>query len=211
YVSRRRMMHMPEPTIYLPQSAVADVEQLLNVMQRLDRGRMPCKLVGCKPGDEFSLSREHVLTAVAAYHTIPTLGWIVWDRRRKLKPEYHGLSESEIRDLRLGGAEVSQEIRTPLAAYVGDTNSNAFDRCPTLYQTKILLMEVTFLAPGHRRDMIHKFGHIHFDDVVERADLFENELIVAGHVSTRYHDDQVRRMVEKRLPARLRDRFLLWL
>ena len=32
----------------------------------------------------------------------------MWDRRRKLKPEYHSLSGDQIRDLRLGGAEVTE-------------------------------------------------------------------------------------------------------
>ena len=41
YVSRRRLMKMEPPTIYMPADAVADVERLLSVFQRLDRGRLP--------------------------------------------------------------------------------------------------------------------------------------------------------------------------
>jgi ribonuclease Z len=211
YVARRRLMRMPEPTIYLPEDSIDDVIALLRAFQRLDRGRLPCKLIGCRPGDEFELSREHLLTVFAAHHTVPALGFIVWDRRRKLKAEYLHLPGERIRDLRLSGAPVTQEVRTPLVAYLGDSNPAGLDNCPDAYRAKILIVEMTFVAPGHRREHIHKFGHMHLDDVVERAEKFENELIVAGHFSTRCHDRQIRRFVEKRLPECLRDRLVLWL
>src|SRR5215470_16830610 len=77
YVARRRMMKMSPPTIYLPAPALEDVRRLLAVMQRLDRGRMNCNLVGLQPGEEVALSREHVLTAFETTHTIPSLGYLV--------------------------------------------------------------------------------------------------------------------------------------
>src|SRR5688500_14864361 len=101
YVARRRMMKMEPPTIYLPAEAVEDVRRLLLVFQRLDRCRMVCNLVGVNPGDEIELSREHVVTAFRTTHTIPSVGYVVWERRNKLKEEYHGLRGDQIRDLRL--------------------------------------------------------------------------------------------------------------
>src|SRR5262245_31631626 len=109
YVARRRMMKMEPPDVYLPEPALEDVRRLLLVMQRLDRGRMACTLHGLKPGDEVSLSREHVVTVFGTSHTIPSLGYLVWDRRRKLKKEYHGLAGEQIRDLRQSGVEVTDE------------------------------------------------------------------------------------------------------
>lgn len=211
YVARRRLMRMPSPTIYLPKVAVPDVQQLLDTFQRLDRGRLPCDLIGCEPGDEFDLSRELVLTAFETYHTLPSLGFTVWDRRHKLKAQYHGLAGEQIRDLRLSGVAVTQEQRTPLISYLGDSNPRALDENPDLYQSRILILEITFTAPDHRREKIHKFGHIHLDDIIERADLFQNELVIASHFSTRYHDEQIRRTVTKRIPESLKDKLLLWI
>lgn len=211
YVSRRRLMHMPQPTIYLPVSALDDVRAMLAIFQRLDRGRLPCRLVAVQPGDEFDLSRELVLTTYATAHTIPSVGYIVWDRRKKLKSKYGELTGEQIRDLRYSGVEVTDEMRVPLVSYLGDSNPRGLDACEANYKAKILIMEVTFVAKGHRTEKIHKYGHIHFDDVIERAERFENELIIASHLSTRYRDDQIRRMIDQRLPARLRDRFLVWL
>ncbi|MCA9239758.1 MAG: metal-dependent hydrolase, partial [Planctomycetales bacterium] len=71
--------------------------------------------------------------------------------------------------------------------------------------------EMTFFRPEHRKEKIHKFGHFHLDDFVDRRDKFQNELVIAGHLSTRYHPRQVEKMVEKALPDMLEGRLKLWL
>ncbi len=211
YVARRRMMRMEPPTLYLPAESLEDVRRLLLVMQRLDRGRMICTLNGLRPGEEIELSREIVITAFLTSHTIPSLGYLVWDRRNKLKEEYVGLPGDKIRDLRLSGVAVTREVRTPLVAYTGDTNPAGLDNYPPVYEAKVLITEMSFIRPNHRREKIHKFGHMHLDDFVERAERFKNETIICSHFSTRYHAQEVRRLVEMKLPAGLRERIKLWL
>jgi len=211
YVARRRMMRMEPPEIYLPAYAVDDVRRLLLVMQRLDRGRMACELKGLQAGDEVALSREHVVSAFATSHTVPSLGYIVWERRQKLKQEFHGLPGDKIRDLKLAGTAITTEVRTPIVAYTGDTSPGGLDACPAAYEAKVLITEMSFIRPNHRREKIHKFGHMHLDDFLERAERFQNELIICAHYSTRYHPDEVRRYVSAKLPQQLRERFKLWI
>jgi len=136
---------------------------------------------------------------------------LVWERRKKLKPEFHHLSGEEIRDLRLSGTEVSAEIRLPRVAFLGDTAPAGLDAFPDIYRAEILILEMTFVAPSERAEIIHKYGHTHLDDIVERAQKFENDWIIASHFSTRLHPDQIQRIVEKRLPERLRGRLKVWL
>jgi ribonuclease Z len=211
YVARRRMMRMEPPTVYVPAEAVEDVRRLLLVMQRLDRGRQLCHLQGVQPGDEIELSRENVISVFPTTHTIPSVGYVVWDRRQKLREEYLGLPGDQIRDLRLSGVAVTREVRVPLVAYTGDTSPKGLDAYGPVYQAKILITELSFVRPNHRREKIHKFGHMHLDDFIERADRFQNELIICAHLSTRYHPQEVRRLVEAALPPRLRERVKLWL
>jgi ribonuclease Z len=211
YVSRRRMMKMEPPRIYLPAESVENVQRMLHIWQRLDRGRMVVDLVGVRPGDEIELSREHIVTAFATKHTVPSLGYVVWDRRKKLKPEYQGRTGDEIRELRLSGAEVTQEVRVPLLCYVGDSAPAGLDGYPPLYEATVLITEMTFFRPEHRKEKIHKFGHTHLDDIIERADRFHNELIILSHFSTRYHERQIRNAVERRMPAALAERVHLWM
>jgi ribonuclease Z len=211
YVARRRMLKMEPPTIYLPAEAVDPVDRLLRAFQRLDRGRMPVNLIGLEPGQEVELSRELVVSAFATRHTIPSLGFLVWERRKKLKPEYHQLSGEQIRDLRLSGVEVAAEVRLPKVAYLGDTAPAGLDAFPAVYQAEILIMEMTFVGPAERPEKIHKYGHTHLDDIIERAGRFENDWIIASHFSTRLHPEVIQKIVERRLPEALRGRVKIWL
>ncbi|HUR54425.1 MAG TPA: MBL fold metallo-hydrolase [Gemmataceae bacterium] len=210
YVARRRMMKMEPPVIYVPAEAIEDVRKLMVIMNRLDRGRQVADLRPVEKGQEIELSREHVVTVFDTVHTIPSRGFVVWDRRNKLKDEFVGLPGNKIRDLKFAGTEITREVRTPLVAYTGDTAPPGLDNEPACYAAKILITELSFIRANHRRDKIHKFGHMHLDDFVERADRFQNELIVAGHFSTRYHPNEVRRLLEARLPPQLKPKMKLW-
>ena len=212
YVARRRMMKMEPPTIYLPEHAIELVQHLLKAFQRLDRGRLPCELIaGAGRGRVRAVARAGRARLCRRKHTVPSLGYVVWERRKKLKTEYQSLTGDQIRDIRLSGVEVSEERRIPLVAYTGDTSPEGLDINPALYEAKVLITEMSFVAPSHRKEKIHKHGHMHLDDLVERQNRFQNELIIAAHFSTRYHDKQVQHYVRKALPDMLGGRLKLWL
>ncbi|MCA9246039.1 MAG: metal-dependent hydrolase [Planctomycetales bacterium] len=211
YVARRRMMKMEPPTIYMPETAIGPCREILKQFTRLDRGRMPCELLPIHPGDEIELSRELVVVATETQHSVPSMGFVVWERRRKLKPEYQDLTGEQIRDLRMAGTDVASEQRIARLAYLGDSSPAGLDRCEAMYEAQVLIMEMTFVAAAHRKDAIRKFGHIHLDDVIARRERFRNELIIAGHFSTRYNRRRVEQIVAKRLPDMLDGRLKLWI
>jgi ribonuclease Z len=211
YVARRRMMKMDPPTIYVPEKAVVKIERLLRAVSDLDKGRLPCTLLPAHPGEEIELSREHVVTVSSTCHTLPSVGYVVWERRRKLKNEYQELSGNQIRDLRLSGIDVTDEVRTPLVGYLGDSNPDGLDRCPAMYEAMILIAEMTFVAKSHRRENIHKYGHMHLEDFLARRERFQNDVIIAAHYSTRYTDERIRQILSKRLPDLLDGRLQVWL
>ena len=211
YVSRRRMMKMDPPVIYLPDSAVDAAWDMLQTFRRLDRGGMPCELIGLLPGDEIDLSREYVVKAVPTRHTIDSVGFILSQRRHKLKPEYLDLPGDKIRDLKLSGVEITDEQRACMFGFTGDTAPKGLDDNPEFFDAKVLIAEMTFVAPEHRKEKIHKHGHTHIDDFRQRRDRFENEIVIASHLSTRYNARQVKRFVSKGLPDRLDGRLKLWI
>jgi len=173
YVARRRLMKMTPPKIFLPAYAVDAVRKMLDSFQRLDRGRMNCDLIGVEGGQEIELSRELVVNVLKTKHTVPSVGYAISERRKKLKPE--GLDDN-----------------------------------PLFYETKILITEMTFIAADHRKELIRKNGHMHLDDFVERQNEFKNEIVIAGHFSTRYNMHQAKKIVAKRLPDMLDGRLKLW-
>ena len=210
YVSRRRMMKMDPPVIYLPKKSVDPFYAILKLFSSLDRGRLPVELIGIEPGEEIELSRELVVTTAKAFHTVPAMSFLVWDRRKKLRPEFADLPGDQLRNLKMQGTEISREVRMPLVGYLGDSSPRGLDENPDMYLARILITEMTFLSPDHRKEIIHKNGHMHLDDYVERADRFQNEIIVAGHLSTRYNRKQAIRFVERAFPDWMNNRLNLF-
>lgn len=211
YVARRRMMKMSPPTIYVPMEAASAVQQYLAAAARLDRGKLPCSLVGVEPGDEIELSRELVVSVHQTFHSVSSVGYVVWERRKKLKDEFTSLTGEQIRDLAKAGENISYEIRFPKVAYLGDSTAKGLDANPDMLKAEILILELTFVAPEHKKEALSKFGHIHLDDIVERKNIFQNELVIASHFSTRYQNWQIEQAIKQRLPEMLDGRLKLWL
>jgi ribonuclease Z len=80
-----------------------------------------------------------------------------------------------------------------------------------MFEAMILITEITFVAHSHRKEKIHKYGHIHLDDILARRDRFRNEVIIAAHLSTRYTDDRIHRVIAKKIPDMLGGRLQVWL
>ncbi|HQN10410.1 MAG TPA: hypothetical protein PK569_22830, partial [Thermoanaerobaculia bacterium] len=73
------------------------------------------------------------------------------------------------------------------------------------FEAKVLLLECSFVAPEDALRARH-YGHLHIDDVAERAELFENEAVVLTHLTLRATPDELRRAIARRLPPALASR-----
>jgi ribonuclease Z len=209
-VARRAMLKYPPPVVHVPHEIAADVQNLLAAWKALDGGQQACTVIGMKPGDRVELSDDHAVTAFPTAHPVPSRGYVVRERRRKLKPEYVGLPGDRLKQLRESGTEMTNEVSVPLVCYTGDTGPAGLDADPAVYEAKVLIVEMSFARPEHSKERIHTFGHLHLDDFAERADRFKNELIVAAHVTSRDEPADFQRWVNERLPAGLRDRVRVW-
>lgn len=209
-LARRGMLKYPPPTIHVPAEIVANVRNLLAAWEALDGGKLVCEVVGMCPGDRVELPDARHVSAFATAHPVPSRGYVVWERRHKLRPEFVGRSGAELKQLRDAGTATTVEVSVPLVCYTGDTGPGGLDADPAVYEAKVLIVEMSFARPEHSRDRIHAFGHLHLDDFVERADRFRNELIVAAHVTSRDEPADFQRWVTDRLPAGLRERVRVW-
>jgi len=209
-IARRGMLKFPPPIVHVPAEIVDGVRNLLAAWKALDGGQQACDVIGLAPGDQVSLSDDHSVSAFATAHPVPSRGYVVRERRHKLKPEYVGLPGEELKRLRAAGTAMTNEVSVPLVCYTGDTGPAGLDADPAVYEAKVLIVEMSFARPEHARERIHAFGHLHLDDFAERADRFRNELIVAAHVTSRDEPADFQRWVNERLPAGLRDRVRVW-
>jgi len=95
-----------------------------------------------------------------------------------------------------------------LLFYTGDTDRRIFENNEQMFRAEVLIVECSFLDDGDQARAV-KYRHIHFDDIADVAERFENRMIVLSHFSRRYGRTEIRDEIRRRCPAVLRDR--LWL
>lgn len=209
-LTRRWMMKLSPPTVYVPTAIVEPVKAMLAAWQAIDRGEQPCTLLGLQPGESVALSDKFFVRAFPTVHKVPSQGYIVWERRQKLKSEFQHLTGQQLVQQRQAGVAVTSEVPVPILCYTGDTGSEGLETEPALYDAKILITELSFARPEHSRESIRNFGHLHVNDFAERADRFRNELIIGTHITTRQTLADFQALVHAALPLHLLQRLHLW-
>ncbi|HEY6065998.1 MAG TPA: MBL fold metallo-hydrolase [Thermoanaerobaculia bacterium] len=209
HASRRRLTGLPPARVFAPEEAAPDLEAWLAISQRLENVDYGAHVTPAVPGESVLLRRDLQITFLPGRHRVPTVGYLFSEVRHKLDTELEGLSGEEIAALRAGGREVSHREEIPLLAYPGDCGPEVFDAAPQLYRARVLLIECSFVGADDR-DRARKYAHIHLDDIVERASLFQNERIVLTHFSLRYRPAEIRKALDA-LPVEIADRVIPFL
>lgn len=205
----RALMGMKRPTYVLPPGVEAPFRAMMDAWGQLDGTPMRYTAKVVAPGESLSLKGGIVARPFRTVHRVVSQGYILSEQRRKLRPEWVGRPGPEIAAARARGEDVIDEVEKDVVAFTGDTRIDALDTHPEVYRTQVLIMEVTFHDEQVSVRRCRSMGHIHLDEVIERADRFENEAILFTHRSARYSESQARRILDARLPPSLRSRVTL--
>jgi ribonuclease Z len=207
HAATRALRHMRPPTYLVPRTDEEAFEGLFAAWRRLDRSELPHATVALAPGEEHALANGLVARPFRSPHTAPCQGYGVWSRRQKLLPELQGLAPEEIRRLRVDeGREVTSAVETPEVAFTGDSRIEVVEREEVVRRARLLILETTFVDDRVSVADCRAKGHVHLDEVAERAELFENEAILMTHFSARYSAREIVAALDARLPASLRER-----
>lgn len=208
HAAMRDLWGMKAPEYLIPTPYAADLEALLEVWRRLDRADLPAVVRPVEPGDQLEVGRERRIHVFRAYHRIPTVGYALERMRHKLLPELEGADPREIGRRRAAGEPVSTASPVVEVAFCGDTTVAVIDREPLVRQAKVLVLECTFLDERVSLEKARRSGHVHLTELIERADVLQNEAIVLTHFSARYSASQIVRILDRRVPAGLRERIV---
>lgn len=201
FLLSQRVLHgLPPPRLFCPAAMAPPLAEWIEAAARLEGSRYHYQLTGLAPGDRVPVGRGLSVEAFATDHGVPSLGYHLWRTVLRRAPEYADRSSEELRELRLRGVAVTRGEERLLLSYCGDTTAAVLDREPRLFSARVLVLECTFLEPGARQ-RARDYGHVHLDDLVERAEHFANELLVLHHLSHRHRPAELVRAVAERLAA----------
>lgn len=207
HLASRNLQHLPSPIYFVPAPIQDDVQDLVRAVGRLEHCRLEMNSVSLKPGEAgFEFKKGWIIKAVQTQHTVPSQGYVILQKRKKLKKEFLGMPGTELARLKKNGAEVERIIQTPEIAFTGDTKLGAIKESDLFRKARILITEMTFLDDTCSAKDAAQFGHIHLDEVVDNSSLFcENEYVIFTHFSARYSDCDIQNAFAK-LPKDLREK-----
>ncbi|MDH4120292.1 MAG: MBL fold metallo-hydrolase [Deltaproteobacteria bacterium] len=216
--SLRRLMGMEPAEYFIPDDTHQGFQALADAWRQLERVRPknfnPPRFVPLKPGETRWLHRQLAVKTFAVDHSLPSLGYTLYDVRKKLKDEFAGRPGHELAQLRKEGTVFEEEIWLPRLTYIGDSTIDTLYRETHVGLSKVLFLEVTFLMDDER-DTARARGHTHLLDLLEflreRPGVLQNEHIVLKHFSMRYDRKFILRTLKSRLPPEFLERVTILL
>lgn len=206
HLSLRDLQRMKPPQYLVPEPHVAAFEDLLEAGRRLDRSELPCEVVPVDAGTVLPAGPGRSIRVFRSYHRIPTVGYALERTRSVLRADLVGLPGPEIAARRARGEPVSEERTAVEVAFCGDTLIDVVEREAVVRQARVLVLECTFLDDRVPVAEARHKGHVHLDEIAERADLFANEAILLTHFSARYAPREIVELLDRKLPEHLRVR-----
>jgi len=200
YLSQRNFVGNAPGTILAPTALIKPLKSLLRVWGDLEGHITPAELIGMEDGDEFQIRKGLVARAFANNHGVPSLGFVVVDVRRKLKPEYMGKSGPQLVELKKQGIDIQYTVEVPLVAYSGDTADGDWLHNEDVRKAKLLIMECTFFDADHMRRARHGH-HLHVRDVARMIPALDNEHILLSHVTRRTGIREAKNVLKQMLSA----------
>lgn len=208
YAGQRRLQGLEPGRVYVPEEAADDLRELMKIHERLEGTEYGTEIVGMTAGGVVPLGRHHAVRAHDSTHRVPARAWEFLELRHHLRPEFAGLDGMELGRLRREGRRIHDEVEHPILFYTGDTDRGILERNEAVFRAEVLMIECSFVGERHH-DRAAKYRHIHFDDIAEFSDRFENQLIVLTHFSRRYSREEIVAAIRRRCPDVLRERLRL--
>ena len=207
-LSHRTLHGAGDTRVHCPAEIAVHLEALVRAAARLEAVDYRGTIEPLAAGDRVEVGKRMLVEAFATDHVVPSLGYHLIERRRRLAARFRDLSPGEIVARRAAGEEVEEEREILRLTYCGDTGPGVFAGEPRLFEAEVLLIECTFLGPA-ARDKGRRYGHLHVEDLAAAAGRFANRHLVLHHLSRRFRPRDLRAEVDRLLPE-LAGRIHLW-
>lgn len=205
-ISQKALVKAPTPTFYMPENMIEPMTKILYEWQKIDGHEYQFDFRSAKVGKIYELDKIHSFKPFKTFHRVPSMGYTIFENRKKLKKEFEYTSQAEIVQFKKSGMELTENISIPIFSYTGDTTMEFWDKNPEVLNSKILFMEVTYWDKKKTIKDAHEWGHIHLDEVIERLEEFKGEKLVFTHISSRYSPEYANKILFEKVPSQYHEK-----
>lgn len=193
-----RCLHSIKDTlfIYVPKEVKEEFKSLLLAYNKITQITPRYEVVGVSNGEEIDINSKYRVKFINVTHTVPSIGFIVYEKRKALKKEYKDLTGQEIASLSNKGIVVNEEKIINLVTYIGDSTYQTLYDHPEAGWSKVLFVEATYIDDF---DRAKKGGHTELHHLVDPFSKFLNTdcHVVIKHTSNRYTKEFIKSKVEE--------------
>jgi ribonuclease Z len=200
YLSQRFFQGMAPGTILCPAKIAGPLSDIIHSWAGLEGKVTEHRIIPMNVGDEFELRKGLIARAFAVRHTVPSLGFLLIDRREKLRADLlaQNLPGHILRQMKERGEKITYTLDVPLVAYTGDTSMGETLVQHGVSEAKVLITECTFFEEDHKK-RARQGQHMHVTELLEVLPQLKNELILLSHVSRRTHLKAAKRIFNEAL------------
>jgi ribonuclease Z len=216
YFSQRMFIDNRPGSLFAPEPLVGPIHRLLRAWADIDGHEPPGNVQPAFAGTDIPLRRDLVVRPFEVNHpcrrhdysVVRALGYTAIAVRQKLLPEYQNLTGPQLVELKQRGVVITRRVEIPLVTYCGDTAPGDFFALDYVRNSKVLLLECTFVEPDHR-DRARAGFHMHVAYLRDIVPTLNNERIVLTHLSRRTGAADARQAVQQVLGEHFSDRITL--
>ena len=198
YFSQRMFQKMGMGTCICHSEIAGAIQSMMAGWVDLEQQHTPHNIVSMEPDGEHLIKPNIVLKGIEASHTVPALSYVLMEHRKKLLEQYQGLPQEKLKELKLGGTEITHTLKFPLVACTGDTEMGNHLLRPEFVNSPIVITECTFFESDHKK-RASAGKHLHVDDLADLLQVWKAEHVVITHTSRRTGLDVIKNAIQERI------------
>lgn len=205
-IGQKAMSGQSPPTIFMPPALVPQMRELMRIWERIEDHTYQYQFIAVEVDREYPLKPPYFFKAFPTFHRVPSVGYTIFERKKRLRDELRGLDREALVELRRKRVEIEEHWDEPLVTFTGDTRIEFIDSRPWIKQSKVLLTEVTFIDKSKTIENAREWGHLHLEELLPRLPDLKCERIVLIHISARYTTRRILEVLDDRIPEHFKTR-----
>jgi ribonuclease Z len=167
--------------------------------------------VGSKVKTRTIPGKDYLIETFKCYHPVPAIGYGIYEKRKKLKPEYENLPGKEIGQLRKEGIDINYIKNEPIIAYLGDTTEKVFQDINNinLFKFPYIITECTYIYSTHLEEA-KRGGHTNWCNLIPIIKAYSDTTFILIHFSPRYTITDLYKFFQKELEDNEIKNVIVW-
>ena len=208
FCSQRRFQGMGTAKVVCDSRIANSIHKMMGGFSDLEGQRTQYDLISIEPDQPIEIKNNIFLRGFEVEHTCPAFGYVVFEKRTKLKQDFIDMPQDKLKELKDRGIEITRTLEIPLVAYTGDTAPGPHLIREDVRKAQMVITECTFFEPDHK-ERARVGMHMHLDDVAEWMRVLECQNVVLVHVSRRTELEYAKRRVAQLAGHKNADKILL--